>query len=176
VSLWTPDGERPVSKSTPEPSAASAASAPTGDAGGPNLEITPEIRAALSQAGIDVDTLTPEQQAEAAQMLAEMARARQQLLEAPVQDVIANHLMGLYELGAIHLGENPPHFAEASLAIEALGAVLDRLEGNLGEPEEQLRQARQQLQMAFVQLKEQVAANTAEGAADETDSGGTDSP
>jgi hypothetical protein len=154
MSLWTPDGERPVSRATPaEPSASQAATA------APGSEITPEIRQALAEAGLNVEDLSPEQLQEAMTMMAEMAAVRQELLSAPASAVIANHLMGMYELAAIHLGENPPNFAEAPIAIEALRAVLERLAGAFGEQEAVLRQALGQLQTAFVQLKEQVSGS-----------------
>ena len=87
MSLWTPDGERPVSR-TPSNSPASQ---PGGGAQPPA-----DLREALSEAGIDIDQLTPEQQADAAQMLQEMAQVREQMLGVPAADVIANHLMGIY--------------------------------------------------------------------------------
>ena len=145
VSLWTPDGERPVAR----PSQSDHAAANSG--------ASPELRAALAEAGIDFDSLSPEQQAEAAQMLTEMSRVRQEMLSVPATDIIANHLMGFYELAAIHLGENPPNFGEATIAIEALRAVLDRLGEKFGEHHAVLAQALTQLQMTFVQLKEQIA-------------------
>lgn len=148
MSLWTPDGERPVSR---EP----APSASTGGQSAP-VELTPEIREALAAAGVDVDSLTPEQQAEAIQMMAEMTRVREQLLQTPAADVVANHLMGMYELAAIHMAQNPPNLAEATLGIEALAGVLDRLSGKFGENEPVLRQALTQLQQAFVELSNQV--------------------
>lgn len=149
MSLWTPDGERPVSRTPADP--AGSGQQPPGAAP------PPEVREALAQAGIDVDQLTPEQLAEAGQMLAEMGRVRQEMLSVPAVDIVANHMMGLYELAAIHLGENPPNFAEATVAIEALRAVLEHLGTQLGQNEPVLRQALSQLQMTFVQLKEQAA-------------------
>ncbi len=150
MSLWTPDGERPVQRSTPD--------SPTGATGsGPS----PELRAALAEAGIDVDQLSPEQLREAQAMLVEMGRVRQEMLSVPAAEIIANHLMGIYELAAIHLGENPPNFVEASVAIEALRAVLDRIGNKFADNEAVLRQALSQLQMTFVQLKEQVEAEAA---------------
>ena len=85
MSLWTPDGERPVSR-TPNP-----ASVAVGESGA----ITPELRAAL---------------------------------------------------------------AEATVAIEALRAVVDRLDDAFGENAAVLRQALSQLQLTFVQLKEHAEA------------------
>lgn len=159
VSLWTPDGERPVSRNPSDSAAAPPAAG--GNSGG--AAPSPEVIEALAQAGIDVDQLTPEQLAEAAQMLAEMGRVRQEMLSVPAVDIVANHLMGMYELAAIHLGENPPNFNEATVAIEALRAVLERLGTQLGQNEAVLRQALSQLQMTFVQLKEQVADGAADG-------------
>ena len=152
MSLWTPDGERPVSRTSPSSPTASS----SGGAGGPLASPPPELRAALAEAGIDIDQLTPEQITEATAMLAEMGRVREEMLSVPAAEVIANHLMGIYELAAIHLGENPPNFVEATVAIEALRAVLDRLGAEFGDNEAVLRQALGQLQMTFVQLKEQV--------------------
>ncbi|HMS14650.1 MAG TPA: hypothetical protein PKD80_16240 [Microthrixaceae bacterium] len=148
MSLWTPDGERPVSR-TPNP-----ASVAVGESGA----ITPELRAALAEAGIDADTLTPEQLAQATAMIEEMGRVREEMLSVPAADIIANHLMGIYELAAIHLGQNPPNFAEATVAIEALRAVVDRLDDAFGENAAVLRQALSQLQLTFVQLKEHAEA------------------
>lgn len=153
MSLWTPDGERPVQRSTP--------GTPTGAAGAAGSGPSPELRAALAEAGIDVDQLTPEQLQEAQTMLVEMGRVRQEMLSVPAAEIIANHLMGIYELAAIHLGENPPNFVEASVAIEALRAVLDRIGKEFDENEAVLRQALSQLQMTFVQLKEQVEVESA---------------
>lgn len=149
MSLWTPDGERPVSRTPNEPSAPGAG------------QPSDEVRAALAEAGVDVEQLTPEQLAEAEAMLAEMARVRATMLSVPASEIIANHLMGIYELAAIHLGENPPNFGEATVAIEALRAVLDRLGDAFGENEAVLRQALTQLQMTFVQLKEEVTSQAA---------------
>ena len=155
MSLWTPDGERPVSR--PQPGGAPTPATPN---------IAPELRQALAEAGVDVEDLSPEQVAEATAMLAEMSQVRQDLLATPATHVIANHLMGIYELGAIHLGENPPNFGEAHHAIEALRAVLDHMGDAFGENEPVLRQALAQLQMAFVQLKEQVRPAPGDASAD----------
>jgi hypothetical protein len=65
--------------------------------------------------------------------------------------------MGLYELAAIHLGRETPNFTEATVAIDAMAAVLDRLPGRLGDEEDTLRQALSQLRLAFVSLKGRVA-------------------
>lgn len=138
MSLWTPGGEHEVpresSPSQPQQSAPAAAPPPGAE---PSW-----------------DDLTPEQQAQAEAMMAEMAEVQQRIAEAPAAEVLANHLMGFYELGAIHLSQQPPNFTEAAVAIDALRVVLEGMAGRLGENEATLREALAQIQMAFVQLKD----------------------
>jgi hypothetical protein len=52
-----------------------------------------------------------------------MASARARLAEVPAEVVITNHVMGLYELAAIHLSAAPPDLAQAALAIDALANI-----------------------------------------------------
>ena len=59
----------------------------------------------------------------------------------------------LYELAAIHLANEPPSLGEAQVAIDAMTALIEGLPGRLGENEPVLREALQQLQLAFVQLR-----------------------
>jgi hypothetical protein len=149
-SLWTPGGEHPVN---PDP--APKAPGPSADgppAADPNLD--DEIAAALPD-GVRLDDLSPEERARAEEMVKEMAEARVRLLETPAAMIVANHGMGLYELAALHLSEEAPDFAQATVAIDALSAIVDSLEGRLGDAEPTLREARDQLRMAFVQLKNQ---------------------
>ena len=49
--------------------------------------------------------------------------------------------------------QNPPNFDQASLAIDALAALVNGLQGRLGENEPTLVQALGQLQQAFVGMK-----------------------
>ena len=113
--------------------------------------MTPSRRALPE--GVSLDDLSPEERARAEEMIEEMAEARDRLVETPAAVVIANHGMGFYELAALHLSQQPPNFAEATVAIDALTALLDGLDGRLGEAEPTLREALDQLRMAFVQLK-----------------------
>lgn len=87
-------------------------------------------------------------------MAAELAEARARLAETPSSVVVANHAMGLYELGAIHLSDDPPNLAEAKVAIDAMAAIVDALPGRLGEHEDTLKAARSQIQMAYVELSQ----------------------
>lgn len=127
--LWTPDGERPIS----------------------------------------------DEERERAEALAkEMSEVRDRLAKTPASVVVGNHVMGLYELAAIHLSQQPPNFSEATVAIDAMTAVIERLPGRLGDNEQVLRDALSQLQLAFVQLKEREASAAAGTQADA--SSGTDKP
>jgi hypothetical protein len=85
-------------------------------------------------------------------MQAEMADVRAQLLAAPASVVVANHAMGIYELAAIHLTADAPKLPEASLAIDALAALIDSLSGRLGEAEATLRDALGQIRAAYVEV------------------------
>lgn len=136
MSLWTPDGEHEVPRD--QPAEQSAPTAPEGVPGAPSF-----------------DDLSPEEQAQAQAMAAELADARERLLGVPADMVVGNHAMGLYELGAIHLSNDPPNLTEAKLAIDAMAAMLDALPGRLGEHEEALKAARAQIQLAFVEISQQ---------------------
>lgn len=145
MSLWTPDGERPIRRE-PDPEPAQA---------------TPAGAAAV--AGLDPEDLTPEQQAEMQAMAAEMAEVRQQLASVPAAVVVANHAMGLYELAAIHLGAQPPNLPESKVAIDAFGALLGAVEGRLGPDEPTLQDALNQLRLAYVQVQGPVGGSPAGG-------------
>jgi hypothetical protein len=139
MSLWTPDGERPVRRSEP--------------AGGPGATPSEPVGDEAAEARRVYESLTDEQRAEAEALAAEMAEVRAQIAASPASVIVANHLMGLYELAAIHLSQQPPKLDDASLAIDAMTAVIERCRGRLGEPEQTLRDALSQLQLAYVQLQ-----------------------
>lgn len=137
-SLWTPDGEHPVG------------------AGGParGHEHGHELGdAADGDAGVAFEDLSPEEQAEVRRMAEELAEVQREVAATPAATIVANHLMGFYELGAIHLSQDPPNFAEAAVAIDAMAGVVEKLPGRLGENEQVLRDALAQIRMAFVSLK-----------------------
>jgi hypothetical protein len=104
--------------------------------------------------GHDVDALN----ATAEAVVDELADTRRRLAEVPAEGVVANHAMGLFELGAIHLSSGPSHLPEAALAIDAMGALVEGLAGRLGENEGVLRDALQQIRLAFVQVKATASA------------------
>jgi len=108
-------------------------------------------------------SLDDEDDRERAESLAsEIAAVRDRLAQVPAATVVANHAMGLYELGAIHLSQDPPSFSEATIAIDAMAALIDRLPGRLGDDEATLRESLAQLRMAFVMLRDRAAGASAE--------------
>ena len=80
------------------------------------------------------------------------------MLAIPVSNTSAGHAMAFFELAALHLereaatgGEEPPDMAEAALAIDAMGALVEGLGEKLGPYQTQLQDALNQLRQAFVQ-------------------------
>lgn len=103
--------------------------------------------------------LSSDEAAQLEAMQAEMDQVRRELLAAPASVVIANHAMGIYELAAIHLTAQPPQLAEAGLAIDALTAVVEGLEGRLGDAEATLREALAQLRAAYLEVRDRPAGD-----------------
>src|ERR1700678_2322940 len=100
--LWTPDGDRPA----------------------------PERADAAPDRSTDDASMAPSE--EEAALLAELAEAERQLLGADARDVIANHCYGLFQLAALHLGQQPPHLEESRLAIDAFAALIEGVGDRLG--------------------------------------------
>lgn len=91
-----------------------------------------------------------------------MQAARARLAEIPAEIVIQNHVMGLYELAAIHLGSQPPSLHEAALAIDAVGCLVEGLGERLGDDHVTLAEALSNIRLAFVQIKGAATASDAE--------------
>jgi hypothetical protein len=83
---------------------------------------------------------------------AAIADARARLAEAPAEMVVANHVMGLYELGAIHLSASPPDLRAAALAIDAVACLVEGLGDRLGEDASTFRDALANIRLAYVQI------------------------
>ena len=88
------------------------------------------------------------------EMLAQMAAVQRQLLETPAAVVIANHCIGLFQLAALHVEQDPPNLVEAKVAIDAMGGVVETLGSRLGEDEPSLHDALTQLRLAYVQRQQ----------------------
>jgi hypothetical protein len=130
-SLWTPDGEHPVERDSP--------GSPGG--GDPDFDLTGSRPGPTGAEDMDE-----------AELAEQMAAMRAELVNSPVEVVVANHCYGLFELSAVYLSQQPPLLPQARLAIDALGYLVDGLEGRLGEAEEQLKDALSQLRLAYVQI------------------------
>ena len=87
------------------------------------------------------------------QFQAELKALQEQMLRTPAAVVVANHCIGLIELAALHLGQDPPNLADAQVAIDALAGILDAVGPRLGENGPALTQALTQMRMAFVEAK-----------------------
>ena len=133
MSLWTPGGEHPVGREGPD----------EGAHGTPE----PDLQ------GVPPESLSAEEQAQLEAMRAQMEEVQAQLLAAPAALVVVNHAMGIYELAALHLMQPQPKLAEASLAIDALAALVEGLPGRLGEDERTVREALAQLRAAYLEVR-----------------------
>jgi hypothetical protein len=96
-----------------------------------------------------------------------MRELHQRLSATPVEDVVANHVFGLWQLSLVYLGvatppdeqgrQPAPNLAAAGLVIDAVAALLDGLGPRLGDHEQPLRDALNQTQMIYVQIADAVA-------------------
>jgi hypothetical protein len=118
---------------------------------------TPESPAESTVAddGADPDELTdagagPDQLAEAQ---AAIEDARRRVAEVPAEVVVTNHVMGLYELAAIHLSSEQPDLRAAALAIDAVACLVDGLGDRLGAEAPTMRDALGNIRLAFVEIK-----------------------
>ncbi|MEZ5216847.1 MAG: hypothetical protein R2715_09750 [Ilumatobacteraceae bacterium] len=128
--LWTPDGAHPE----PERSSDDATSTPT---------------EAREGAEPEAHEWSPEEQ----EALAALEETKRRLAEVPAHVVVVNHAMGLYELAAIHLSAEPPRLTESVLAIDAFACLVEGLGERLGPEVATLRDALNQIRLAFVQIK-----------------------
>lgn len=120
-SLWTPGGEVPVDRERTD--------RPADERPGEGTDRPPEDD----------------------EIRAQYAEMQRQVLEAPAADVVVQHVASLYELAALHLSQERPRLGDIRLLIDALSALVEGLQGRLGEPEAQLAAALPQLKMAFVE-------------------------
>jgi len=133
-SLWTPSGEHQPSDGPP-PGSGGAPPSPPDNGPDPSPE---EIEA--------------------------LREVHARLVATPVEDVIANHALGLWQVALVHLGvitppdetgtPPAPDLASAGLAIDAMAALVDGLGPRLGVHEQVLHDALTQAQMLFVEISD----------------------
>jgi hypothetical protein len=82
-----------------------------------------------------------------------MAEVERELAETPASVVVVNHCIGLFQLGALHLGQKPPNLPDAQLAIDAMGAVVEGLGPRLGDDYTALLEALTNIRIGFVQAQ-----------------------
>ena len=131
-SLWTPSGGEPVSR----------------PGGAKPEQPVPDEPGRPDDAGLD-------QAASDEEVAEELRRVRAELAGTSVADLVANHAIGLWQLAVLHLTPEAGasiQLDEASLAIDAMAALLDGVGNRLGENEPPLRDALSQLRLAFVQV------------------------
>ena len=110
----------------------------------------PGIDDIADEAELDQEQLDALAEAEAA-----MNDARARLAEVPAEVVITNHVMGLYELAAIHLSADPPDLPQAVLAIDAVACLVEGLGDRLGDDAPTMQDALANIRLAFVTIKGQ---------------------
>lgn len=152
-SIWTPSGEyRPEPEPRPETGPADrpgAGGIVRPDGGEPDGgEPTPEELEAIRQ-------------------------IQHQIRSAPAADVVANHVIQLFELAIVYLGvATPPDedgrvpmpdLAQAGVAIDAMTALIDGLGARYGENEATLRDALGQIQMLYVQVADALSEAMGDG-------------
>jgi hypothetical protein len=143
-SIWTPSGEYQPNDEPDGPDAGPPVGAPAGEAaeaGGPGGgEISPEE-------------------------LEAMGRLHDQLRATPAIDVVANHVVQLFQLALVYLGAGVggddasgapvADLVQASIVIDTMAAIVDGLGPRLAEHEQTLRDALTQLQLLWVEIADE---------------------
>ena len=97
----------------------------------------------------------------AAAMEQQLREAQEQLLSVPAGEIVANHVIGLFELAALHLRVDPPNLDEARLPIDAMGVMVEQLGDQL--PDHQtLAAALHPIRLAYVEVQNQASSDPGE--------------
>jgi len=136
MTIWTPSGEHEIprnSSDSPDQSkqvkSGGQAAEPVGS--GPDGEIDPEVQQQYEE---------------------QLAEISQRILETPIETMLAQHFVGLFEIAAIHLSADSPNLHNARLVINAMDGMMSATEGELGNAEEPMQSMLHQIRMAFVSV------------------------
>lgn len=138
-SIWTPSGDHPIEPERPSGSGSPVGTPHPGGIGGPEH----------AAGGDDFST----------EELEELSRVAAEMRATPVIDVVANHAIGLFQVGLLHLGlgvpddfGSGPDLESARLAIDTMGAIVEGLGPRLGHHREPLEQGLAQARLLCVQV------------------------
>ena len=87
------------------------------------------------------------------------ARCSTRLAETPVEAIVTQFAVELQEIAVLHLGlaaERPESLAQAAIAIDAMGAIVDAVGERFGPNAEPLRQAVAALRLGFVEVSSEI--------------------
>jgi hypothetical protein len=140
-SIWTPSGEYRPSDEPDGPDAPPPVGTAADEAGGPGGgQISPEE-------------------------LEAMGRLHDQLRDTPAIDVVANHVVQLFQLALVYLGAGVgggdaadapvADLVQASIVIDTMAAIVDGFGPRLAEHEQTLRDALTQLQLLWVEIADE---------------------
>ena len=103
-------------------------------------------------------TVTPEE-------LEALRRLHEQLRATPAIDIVANHVVQLFQLALVYLGAGAApddavaapaaDLVQASIVIDTMAAIVDGLGPRLGDHEQTLRDALTQLQLLWVEIADE---------------------
>jgi hypothetical protein len=137
-SIWTPSGEYRPDDEPAAPESAPTAEVADGAPGGGQI--------------------SPEE-------LEAMGRLHDQLRATPAIDVVANHVVQLFQLALVYLGAGvggneaggapAADLVQASIVVDTMAAIVDGLGPRLGDHEQTLRDALTQLQLLWVEIADE---------------------
>jgi len=100
-----------------------------------------------------------------------LLEVRHQIRQVPAVDVIANHVVQLFELALIHLGmafppddsgrRPPANLPQSQLAIDAMATLVEGMDTHLEPHREALREGLAQIRLLYVRCSEE--AMTSDG-------------
>lgn len=132
-SLWTPRGEHTVPPDAPAQDTQAGTAGPV--------------------EGSPPDASPPDATVHDEEMAQRLRELQDQLVAVPAEQVVSQHMMGMAELAALHLRQDPPALDEAQLAIDAVGMLVEGLGERLSQ-HEAFTTMLSEIRMVFVAAKQ----------------------